>query len=178
MNLRGRHGVATEMVERIVVRTGKITLIQCGWPFELGPPSRMIFHMGYALAVAIKRGKVLPSDFEPQALRDPELQRIACATEVLEDPELTAIYEQRKPCDVTLYLRDGRTLHERVDYCRGEPENPASEATVIDKFFDLTATRLAPATGQKIVDFVLDVEKRADLSSLGEWLIEPAASRI
>lgn len=171
LNLRARHAVTPEMVERVVVRAGEITRVQCGWPFELGPPSRMIFHLGYALAVALKRGKVLPSDFEPEALRDPELQRIARATEVVADPQLTAIYEQLKPCDVTLYLRDGRALNERVDYCRGEPENPASEAAVVGKFFDLTAARLARATGEKIIDFVLDIERRKDLSRLGDWLM-------
>ncbi|MEK7875008.1 MAG: hypothetical protein AAB325_02345, partial [Pseudomonadota bacterium] len=104
-----------------------------------------------------------------------ELARIARATEVIADPELTAVYEQHKPCDVTLYLRDGHALNERVDYCRGEPENPASEAAVVGKFFDLTAARLARGTGEKITDFVLDIERRKDLSHLGDWLMEPAA---
>ena len=176
LNLRARHGLTPELVERIVVRAGEITRVQCGWPFEPGPPSRMIFHMGYALALALKHGKLLPADFEGESLRDPELVRVARATEVIADPELTAVYEQRKPCDVTLYLRDGHALNERVDYCRGEPENPASEAAVVGKFFDLTAARLARGTGEKIIDFVLDIERRKDLSRLGDWLMEPAAS--
>ena len=176
LNLRKRHNIGPEMVERIVVRAGQITLVQCGWPFEPGPPSRMIFHMGYALAVALKRGKVRPVDFEAASLRDPELQRIARATEVVMDPELTAIYEQRKPCDVTLYLRDGHVLNERVDFCSGEPENPVTEAAVIDKFFDLTQGHLARDIGEKIIEFVLDIERRDDLSSLCNWLMEPAGS--
>ncbi|OGA71055.1 MAG: hypothetical protein A3G81_23450 [Betaproteobacteria bacterium RIFCSPLOWO2_12_FULL_65_14] len=77
LNLRSRHGVSPQAVERIVVRAGEITRVQCGWPFEPAPPARMIFHMGYALAVALARGKVLPADFEPESLCDPELRRIA-----------------------------------------------------------------------------------------------------
>ncbi len=176
LNLRARHGLTPELIERIEVRAGEITRVQCGWAFEPGPPSRMIFHMGYALALALKRGKLLPADFEGESLRDPELARIARATEVIADPELTAVYEQRKPCDVSLILRDRRTLRERVDYCRGEPENPASEAAVVGKFFDLTAARLARETGEKIIDFVLDIERRKDMSRLGDWLMQPAAS--
>jgi 2-methylcitrate dehydratase len=174
LNLRARHDVRPAMVERIVVRAGEITRVQCGWPFQPGPPAKMIFHMGYALAVALERGKVLPADFEDEAMRAPELVRIARATEVVADPDLTAIYQERKPCDVTLHLRDGRVLNERVDYCRGEPENPPSEAAVVAKFFDLSAGQLPPASAQNIAAFVLDIERRNDLSPLGEWLREPA----
>ena len=176
LNLRKRHALAPAMIERIVVRAGQITLDQCGWPFEPGPPSRMIFHMGYALAVALKRGKVRPADFEAASLRDAELQRIARATEVVVDPELTAIYEQRKPCDVTLHLRDGRVLNERVDFCSGEPENPVTDAAVIDKFFDLTRGHLARDAGEQIIEFVLDIERQPEVSSLCNLLIAPGTA--
>ena len=166
LNLRARHGLTPEQVERIEVRAGEITRVQCGWAFEPGPPSRMIFHMGYALALALKRGKLLPADFEGESLRDPELARIARATEVIADPELTAIYEQRKPCDVSLMLRDGRTLRERVDYCRGEPENPPTEEAVVAKFRDLTAPHLSKAAADCIVEFVMEIERRKNLRPL------------
>jgi 2-methylcitrate dehydratase PrpD len=170
LNLRARHGLTPGLIERIEVRAGEITRVQCGWPFEPGPPSRMIFHMGYALAVALKRGKLLPADFEGESLSDPELARIARATEVIADPELTAVYEQRKPCDVSLILRDGRTLHERVDYCRGEPENPPTEQAVVAKFRDLTAPHLSQTAADCIVEFVMDAERRTNLGPLAQAL--------
>ena len=55
----------------------------------------MIFHMGYAMAVALRRGKVSPSDLEGESLHDPELVRFAKATRVEADPELTAIYHEK-----------------------------------------------------------------------------------
>ncbi len=170
LNLRARHGLTPDRVERIEVRAGEITRIQCGWPFEPGPPSRMIFHMGYALALALERGKLLPADFESESLRDPELVRIARATEVIADPELTAMYESRKPCDVILFLRDRRTLRERVDYCRGEPENPPTEEAVVAKFRDLTAPHLSKRAADRIIEFVMDLERRGNLRPLAEAL--------
>ena len=170
LNLRARHGLTPGMIERIEVRAGEITRVQCGWDFELGPPSRMIFHMGYALALALKRGKLLPADFEGESLRDPELGRIARATRVVTDPELTAIYEQRKPCDVSLILRDGRTLNERVDYCRGEPENPPTEEAVVAKFRDLTAPHLSKTAADCIIEFVMQAEIRKNLRPLADAL--------
>ncbi len=170
LNLRARHGLSPQAVERIAVRAGEITRVQCGWRFEPAPPARMIFHMGYALAVALARGKVLPADFEPESLCDPELQRIARSTEVLADPDLTAVYEERKPCDVSLILRDGRVLRERVDYCRGEPENPPTEEAVASKFLDLGIPRLPRSSASRIVDFVMELEHHEDLRTLRESL--------
>jgi len=171
LDLRAAHGIRPEQVERVEVRAGEITRIQCGWPFEPGPPSRMIFHMGYAIGVALRDGRVLPQEFEPAAVQDPEMQRIARATQVIEDPALTAIYEERKPCDVTLFLRDGRSVRTRVDFCRGEPENPASEQQVMEKFEALTAGHLAAGAAARLADCVLSIEQQESLRPLTEALL-------
>jgi 2-methylcitrate dehydratase PrpD len=95
--------------------------------------------------------------------------RVARATEVIADPELTAIYAERKPSDVTIYLRDGSSLHERVDYCRGEPENPPTPETVIAKF-KTVGGHLKPASMDEIADRILHVEREPDLARLGKLL--------
>src|SRR6516165_1815263 len=103
VNLRVKHNMALADVERIVVRAGEITRLQCGWPYEPAAPAKLIFHMGYAIALAIRNGLVRPSDFDGEGPHDPELSRVAKATEVVADPALTAIYAERKPCDVTIH---------------------------------------------------------------------------
>ena len=170
LDLRAKHAIKPDMVEGIEVRAGEITRVQCGWPFEPGPPSRMIFHMGYALALALQRGKLLPADFEGESLRDPELVRIARATNVIPDPELTAIYENMKPSDVTIVLRDGKKLRERVDYCRGEPENPPTEETVVSKFRNLTGNTLSKDAADRVIELVLDIETSPRVRPLAEAL--------
>lgn len=166
LNLRDAHGLRTEDVERVLVRAGEITKIQCGWGFEVGPPAKMIFHLGYAMAVALKRGKVLPADFEGDSLRDPELVRLARATEVQAAPALTAIYHEKKPCRVTFHLRDGRELHEQVDFCRGDPENRPSEEDVLQKFYDLTAPYLERGRAEQTAELLLSIERQPDLNCL------------
>jgi 2-methylcitrate dehydratase PrpD len=172
INLRMRHGVGLDEVERIVVRAGEITRLQCGWAYEPAPPPKLIFHMGYAMALALRDGAVRPSDFEGERPHDPDLVRVASATEVVADPELTAIYAERKPSEVTLYLRDGRTLRERVDYCRGEPENPLSPDTVIAKFRDVGGDRLGSTALDEIAARILHLEREPDLARLGQLLAQ------
>ena len=156
INLRAQHDIRLDDIERIVVRAGEITRLQCGWAYEPAAPPKLIFHMGYAMALALRYGMVRPADFEGERPHDPELTRVASATEVIADPELTAIYAERKPCDVTLYLRDGRKLQERVDYCRGEPENPPGADIVMAKFHELGGAHLGKAALDEIADRVLN----------------------
>jgi 2-methylcitrate dehydratase PrpD len=166
INLRAKHKITLADIERISVRAGEITRLQCGWAYEPAAPAKLIFHMGYAMALAIRDGVVRPADFQGKSPRDPELTRIAKATEVTADPELTAIYAERKPCEVTIHLRDGCTLSERVDYCRGEPENPPEPATVIAKFRVNSGERLSANILDEIVERVLGLEYEKELGPL------------
>jgi 2-methylcitrate dehydratase PrpD len=170
VNLRNKHAIKLADVKRIVVRAGEITRLQCGWPYEPAPPPRLIFHMGYAMALAIRHGMVRPADFEGERPHDAELVRVAKATEVIADPEFTAIYAERKPCDVTIHLRDGRELRERVDYCRGEPENPPMPETVVAKFRENAATQLSASALDEIADRVLGLERETDVGVLTRLL--------
>jgi len=172
INLRVRHGIELDDVERIVVRTGEITRLQCGWSYQPAAPAKLIFHMGYAMALAIRYGMVRPADFEGERPHDPELVRVAKATEVIADPELTSIYAERKPCDVTVHLRDGRTLRERVDYCRGEPENPPESVVVIAKFREIGSARLGAKALDEIAERILGLEHEADLAPLMRLLAQ------
>jgi 2-methylcitrate dehydratase PrpD len=135
----------------------------------------MIFHMGYAIAVALQRGKVLPADFEGDTMHDEEVARLARATEIVADPELTAIYAERKPAELSLHLYDGRVLRERVDYCRGEPENPPTEESVVGKFRDLAYPVLGEADAGKLIDLIAGLERLTDLRGLGDPLRRCAA---
>jgi 2-methylcitrate dehydratase PrpD len=166
INLRAKHGIALADIERISVRAGEITRLQCGWAYEPAVPAKLIFHMGYAMALAIRNGLVRPADFEGKNPHDPELTRVAKTTEVIADPELTAIYAERKPCEVTIHLRDGRALRERVDYCRGEPENPPEPATVIAKFRSNSGARLSTGMLNEVAERVLGLEHEKELGPL------------
>jgi 2-methylcitrate dehydratase PrpD len=170
INLRAKHGIKLADIERIIVRAGEITCLQCGWPYEPAPPPKLIFHMGYAMALAIRYGVVRPADFKGERPHDPELVRVAKATQVVADPALTAIYAERKPCDVTIHLRDGHELRERVDYCRGEPENPPQPNTVIAKFRENAGTQLGAKALDEIAERVLGLESEPDMRPLMRFM--------
>ncbi|MGA8389765.1 MAG: hypothetical protein WB769_17770, partial [Pseudolabrys sp.] len=100
----------------------------------------------------------------------PELVRVAKTTEVIADPALTAIYAERKPCDVSVHLRDGRELRERVDYCRGEPENPPQPETVVAKFRENAGAQLSAKALDEIADRILRLEREYSVNDLTRLL--------
>ena len=89
---------------------------------------------------------------------------------MIADPALTAIYAERKPCDVTVYLRDGRELRERVDYCRGEPENPPQSGTVVAKFRENAGVQLSTKALDEIADRILRLDHENSVNDLTRLL--------
>lgn len=175
--LRTDHGIRPRDVERVVVEAGEITRIQCGWPFRVAAPELMIFHMGFAIALALEAGQLLPSDFEGDRLHDPELVRLAKATEVKSVPELTAMYKEKKPSIVSLHLKDGRIVKQRVDFCQGEPENPSTFEAVYAKFRALSAPFMATSDMERMAQIVLNIEQAPSLAEVGAMLRRAARQK-
>ncbi len=87
------------------------------------------FSMPYAMAAALLDGKVELASFEDAAVQRPEIQAFLPRVTKQELPG------SLKPrfTSVTLSLKDGRSLHRRVDALRGGPELPLSDAELTTK---------------------------------------------
>ena len=84
----------------------------------------------YAVAAALLYGRADLTVFEPL---DPRVLRLAEKVAVEEDKELTRESPQKRIAVVSVTMRDGTVRSERVDYARGEPENPMSPAELEEK---------------------------------------------
>ena len=84
----------------------------------------------YAVAAALLYGRADLTVFEPL---DPRVLRLAEKVAVAEDKELTRESPQKRIAVVSVTMRDGTVRSERVDYARGEPENPMSPAELEEK---------------------------------------------
>jgi 2-methylcitrate dehydratase PrpD len=177
LHLRAEYGVRIKDVAKIVVEAGEITRVQCGWDYTPSPPEKMVFHMGFVLASILETGAVLASDLRGPLLYAPEYARLAKATQIIEVPELTAIYKTKKPCIVHLHLFDGRVLTKRIDFCKGDPENRPSEQEMIQKFRTLAHGKLDSAIQDELIDRIMTVETQASLRPLSRRLSEVRTAR-
>ncbi len=84
----------------------------------------------YAVAAGLLYGKADLTVFEPLDKRTVELAKVII---VKEDPKLTAESPKKRIAIVTVRMKDGTNLTERVDYAKGDPENPMTKEELAEK---------------------------------------------
>lgn len=88
----------------------------------------------YSVAVALLYGKSSIDAFTDALLKDQEVQRLSGAVSMFADEGLSKLTPGVRAAVVAIETADGARCEERVDYPKGEPENPLSEAEFSDKF--------------------------------------------
>jgi len=119
----------------------------------------------YILPIGLYNRKVVLDDilFEP---KDTRIGALSERTRVVGDDDLERFYPDRYPSIVELTTRDGRTASRRVDWPKGYPQNPVSQADLERKFRDLAATATDAGTADRIVEAVASLEQASRVDEL------------
>jgi len=104
----------------------------------------------YIVAAALSDGEITERQFTPERLADRRLLDLVQRVEVRRHEELSAAYPTAVGNIVTVQVRNGRALTERVDYPRGHARNPLTDAEVEAKFHSL-ADKILGADPRKAV---------------------------
>ena len=127
--IRLHEGVDLARIEGVEVRTYKLgvkghdhTDIQGIASAKLSTP--------YAVAAGLLYGRADLSVFEPL---DEQILELAKKVKVEEDPALTAESPRKRIAIVTVWLTGGTGETARVDYAKGDPENPMTEDELAEK---------------------------------------------
>ena len=126
----------------------------------------------YVAASALLRGRVVPEDFRPAALRDPDILELARRVDVIVDgnPDPNALV----PVTVEVNLRDGRSDTERVDVMYGNPARPMARVAQLEKFSRncaAAARPIAPEAAERIIATVARLESLSDVTALVDDLV-------
>ena len=137
IHLRNRYGITPEMVEKIKVETYNLAVsghdhtdIQGAYSAKMSTP--------YSTAVALIYGKAGLQEFGEDVLEDSIVKTLTKKVEVLSDEELSSIFPDKQSAIVTIEA-NGKNYSERVDFPKGEPENPLSEDEFYSRYADLMA---------------------------------------
>jgi 2-methylcitrate dehydratase PrpD len=125
------------------------------------------FSMGTVLALIARQGRAGLAEFDA-GLDDPGVAAFRGKVEMELDPEVDGAYPQRWIGKVTVYTRDGRKLHSRVDEPKGDPGNTLSRAEIEDK--TLSLGRYAGAATEPelrgLIDAIWNLEKMDKVDAL------------
>ena len=93
----------------------------------------------FSVAVALATGKAGIAEFAEPYVSDPSLLALTQRVDVVPDEELSRLVPDRRVAIVEVLLKDGVVLTEKVEYPKGEPENPLTSEENEAKFLSMAA---------------------------------------
>ncbi len=123
-------------VDQIVIKTYRHAQDLVGGP-DYETPYRAKFSLPYCVAAAMVDEKLDLHSFDFSRPPDPLVAELASRCRVVIDPELEKLYPANWSAIIEVKMKDGRVVEGRTDYPRGDPENPASDDLIRDKFRQL-----------------------------------------
>ena len=124
--IRLRENVRTEEVERIDIKTYDLAVAGHDHTDIPGSYSAKM-SIPYATAAGLTFGKAGLQEFDEQHVKSETLLRLTRKIHVEADAALSAAFPAVQSAIVTAQTKDGE-FTERVDFPKGEPENPLSES--------------------------------------------------
>jgi 2-methylcitrate dehydratase len=118
----------------------------------------------YIVGMALLEGKIDNSTYTEKKFRDPKILEFLKKIMVVEDKTLSAMYPEAVANRVTVKLSSGKVVSKQVDYHKGHPKNPMSDAEVEEKFQRLTRKYLDKNRARRVLDAVWNLEKAKDVA--------------
>jgi 2-methylcitrate dehydratase PrpD len=160
-------GVAPEAIEKVKVKVYSTALDLLG-NVQLTNPYIAKFHFPFCIATALKFGKVGLEAFTEERLNDGELRDLIARVELCSDEELDREYPEKWGAIVEVSTRDGRVFSQKVEYPKGDPQNPLSREEFSDKFINLTEGILPIERSTSMLGRILELEEIERVNQLFE----------
>ncbi len=128
--------------------------------------SQAQYSLRYAIAALLVHNRLGPEEIAPQAFEDPEVVRLLPTIKVVEDDRHNVRFPAGRWSDVTVNLKDGRTLESGDVHARGGPEAPMTDDEIQTKFMTMTMPPLPEARAGAIWKMREDLLDDAPFSGL------------
>ncbi|NLN26068.1 MAG: MmgE/PrpD family protein [Bacteroidetes bacterium] len=123
----------------------------------------------YSVAVALVKSKAGLSEFTTEIINNTEVINLAKKVKVKSSEELTLLVPHKRAAILNIETNDGLIYTERVDYPKGEPENPITDEELKEKFFSLMQySEKSHHESQKLMQIVDNLE--TDLDKIFQYL--------
>ncbi|MGH9547328.1 MAG: MmgE/PrpD family protein, partial [Terriglobales bacterium] len=157
-----------EQVEKVQIRSLARAADILSDPSKYDPQSKETadHSLPYVIAAAIAERQVTPVQFEMKKIMDPTIRAQLKKIEVVADPEIEKVFPALQRVIVNLTATDGRTFTKQLDYPKGDPRNPLSDAEVEEKFAALAEGVLSERAQKKLKDAIWNLEKVGSVSKL------------
>ena len=178
--LRQQACIEPQQIESILIRAHRRRLPHTDNPQPQSPLGAK-FSVQYVVARALVDGAVRLDHFEGDAYRDARIQRLLAITRTEPHPDMPENSPHQFGAEVTLTLRDGTVLTQRIDNLIGRgPSNPMSADELWEKFEDCAKRAIGPSEALSLYERLEAIDEVEDISTLARLLMKralPGASR-
>jgi 2-methylcitrate dehydratase len=124
----------------------------------------------YVIAAAVAERQVTPLQFTDEKIMDPTIRAQLNKVEVVADPEIEAAFPELQRVVVKITTTDGKQFTKQVDYPKGDPRNPLTDAEVEEKFDALAEPVLTDERRKRVKDAVWRLDGLSSITELMEQL--------
>lgn len=135
--IRNSEGFAFDQIEKVKVTTYKGVIGKHDFKDIHGEASARM-SIPYSVAIALATGKAGIAEFAEPYVTDAAILDLTQRVNIIPDEELSKLVPDKRVAVVEVMMKDGRILSERVEYPKGEPENPLSPEENYAKFLSMT----------------------------------------
>lgn len=174
LDLCERHGIAGAAVDRITLRiyTQGAKWVDDPEPWSAGKGMygpRFSAQFNAALAALEGRPgirRLFEHDYMAEKLDDPAVRALMGKITVVHDDVLMQEFPHKWASVVEITTREGQTVSQRVDYPKGEPENPMTHDELVDKYRILAGKVFSEDRVERILRGAEGLEDLADCNAL------------
>jgi len=157
------------------VKKIKVGVLKAGAPLIAEPieskfnPQSIVdaqFSMPFGAAVALLYGKAGLREFQLPTIQSRPVREMMRKVECFTDPELDRTFPKQWRASAEILTEDEKSYSAKVEYPKGDPENPLSWEELIERFHDLTGQIMKKEQRLKIVE---GIERLDGIKDIRRW---------
>lgn len=167
LELAGEHDVQTEEIRSIYVEGFEETSMLC----DYAPVNTVAaqYSIPFSIALALTHKRIGPAQLTEANLHDRGLLDLAGKVKVSVSPELDRLFPEQTVVRVTLGTERG-DYTSRVEYPKGDPSNPMSDAELEEKFHWLADEVVGEEQARRIKEAVDHLDETEDVKHMAQLL--------
>jgi len=170
IHLRNEHRLRPEDVETIQCRVSKFCMdAACKPNPQTGLEGK--FSTSYCIAIALIEGKAGEDLFQDMMTRNPSIKAVMKKVRVEERKEL-----KEDQAEITIRLRNGKSLKYKVEHPLGDPKNPLSDQALEEKARILLRSVLSKERVDSLLKKLWAFESIENVGELA-WVVTKAKGR-
>ena len=160
--------LAPDQIEKVHIRSLARAADILADPSKYDPRSKETadHSLPYVIAAAIVDRQVTPAQFEQERIMDDKIREQLNKVEVVADAEIEAVFPELQRVIVTVTTTDGKEFTKQLDYPKGDPRNPLTDAEIETKFDALASPVLSDDARKRLKEAVWGLEKLGSITEL------------